>query len=217
MCGIFFSCSERDHCYPSETLLETLQRRGPDSVSTILRSIKIGPAASQKSGLETQTTTCSLTFVSTVLSLRGNSLASQPLEDPSCGSILCWNGEAWKTTTGAIQGNDAKVVFDLLLDVTQSPKEKATDYSPADEEKLQHVVKTIGSIAGPYAFVFYDAPSQRLFYGRDALVRCLFGVIISPIAPLYESRDTVHKHFSAKTCLTTYFWSGKRCTDSEIT
>lgn len=36
---------------------------------------------------------------------------------------------------------------------------------------MQHVLDALTSIAGPFAFVFYDAISNRLFYGRDRLGR----------------------------------------------
>lgn len=171
MCGIFFSCSEKDHCHPSEALLEILQKRGPDGVSTSLRMARFGPTAAPGSGFDMQMTTTFLTFVSTVLSLRGDTLVSQPLEDPSSGSLLCWNGEAWKTSVGVVQGNDAEVIFRLFLDATQTHNDGLMDNSFTSEDKLQNLTKHVANIAGPFAFLFYDAPNQRVLYGRDALGR----------------------------------------------
>ncbi|KAF6217817.1 hypothetical protein HO133_006644 [Letharia lupina] len=110
-----------------------------------------------------------LTFLSTVLSLRGSSVVRQPLRDPESGSSLCWNGEAWKIGNQSIQGSDAEYVFDLFLNATKRHRDNA-DHTPASpNHSLQGVVDILSSITGPYAFVLYDAQHHRVFYGRDAL------------------------------------------------
>lgn len=112
-----------------------------------------------------------LVFVSTVLSLRGNHVVHQPLEDTESGSLLCWNGEAWTIDGTKIVGNDAEHVFALLLQATQH-KITAVDFlSPSSEESLHGIIDVMSSIAGPYSFVFYDAKYRRILYGRDALGR----------------------------------------------
>ena len=87
---------------------------------------------------------------------------SQPLSTSAVSSVLCWNGEAWKIGDQIVDGNDAEVVFGMLTTSVQSPSK---------EKSLQNVIDVFSSIAGPYAFVFYDARHQRVFYGRDALGR----------------------------------------------
>ena len=167
MCGIFFSISEGDRLTPDEDLLDTIRKRGPDSIGTRSLTVTVQPIASSNTFTQSRL----LTFVSTVLSLRGDSIIEQPLEDPDSGSLLCWNGEAWKINNALVQGNDAKAVFHLLLQASQSCSTYPQDESSSPDEGLRNAVQAIGSITGPYAFVFYDAQSRRVFYGRDALGR----------------------------------------------
>lgn len=108
----------------------------------------------------------SLTFSTSVLSLRGNSIAEQPLEDPQTGSILCWNGEAWKINDRVCKGNDAKAVFDVLLQAI-----KPNVIPSSAEETALAVINALRNVSGPGAFVFYDGLNQKIFYGRDRLGR----------------------------------------------
>ena len=167
MCGIFFSISEGDCLTPDEELLNALRKRGPDSIGTKSWTVTVRSTTSASTFTQSRL----LTFVSTVLSLRGDSIIDQPLEDPDSGSLLCWNGEAWKIDNALVQGNDAKAVFDLLLQALQSCSTCPQDGSFSPDQGLQNAIRAIASITGPYAFVFHDAQSRRLFYGRDALGR----------------------------------------------
>jgi asparagine synthetase B (glutamine-hydrolysing) len=101
-----------------------------------------------------------LTFVSSVLSLRGSNIVSQPLVDNATGSVLCWNGEAWKIDSEPVNGNDSELVFAMLL--------KASADAKGSQFQL---IKSMEKIRGPFALVYYDAQSQRLYYGRDCLGR----------------------------------------------
>ncbi|KAL8693308.1 MAG: hypothetical protein Q9224_003777 [Gallowayella concinna] len=144
MCGILFLHSFNTDVSLSTDLLGCLQRRGPDHTR--------GVSVRHFSG--------SFYFFSSVLSLRGDSVARQPLEDPVTGSILCWNGEGWRFDDKVILGNDTEAVFDILL------KAAATEY-----EINEAIVNVLHRISGPYAFVFYDARHRKIFYGRDPLGR----------------------------------------------
>lgn len=90
---------------------------------------------------------------------------SQPLLDNSSGSILCWNGEAWKIGGQPVVGNDSEAVFDLLL--------KACSGSEDDMQDSSHkrVLAALSTVTGPFAFVFYDAANKTIYYGRDCLGR----------------------------------------------
>ena len=167
MCGIFFSLSKGDRLAPDEELFDALRKRGPDGMGMRSRTVPVQPITSASTLAESRL----LTFVSTVLSLRGDSIINQPLEDPNSGSLLCWNGEAWKIDNALVQGNDAKAVFEILLQASQSCSNCPQDGSSSPDKGLQNVIQAIGSITGPYAFVFYDAQCRRVFYGRDALGR----------------------------------------------
>ncbi|MCJ1396387.1 hypothetical protein MMC18_009277 [Xylographa bjoerkii] len=170
MCGIFFSCSTDSPIFPNERLLELLKRRGPDSVKVVQRtcqSVCSTELVTQKSPVQH----VHLVFVSTVLSLRGNAIVEQPLVDKNSGSLLCWNGEAWKLDNEPITGNDAQAVFDALLKTTQGSS-PGREMQPCEREfRVQAVLKIIGILSGPFSFVFYDALSQQVFYGRDVMGR----------------------------------------------
>jgi asparagine synthetase B (glutamine-hydrolysing) len=98
-----------------------------------------------------------------VLALRGDHITRQPLESDN-GSVLCWNGEAWRVNGQRIQAeaNDAEVVLKLLVNVGSS--------APGDE-RLETLLNALRAIEGPFAFVYYDYPAETLIYGRDRLGR----------------------------------------------
>ncbi|KAK8163365.1 asparagine synthase related protein [Phyllosticta citribraziliensis] len=98
---------------------------------------------------------CHLVLHATVLALRGTSIVSQPLLDRDSGSVLCWNGEAWEIDREPVLGNDSEAVLDLFVDACHNGG----------------IARAISRIRGPYAFVFYDAPHRRLYFGRDCLGR----------------------------------------------
>lgn len=163
MCGIYVSCSRQGFAAPCPVTCEYLKRRGPDSFKTMYREFTGHGLHIAKDATKPKT---SLIFSSSVLSLRGDSVAEQPLEDPQTGSILCWNGEAWKINGTLCNGNDTKIIFDNLL---QAIKPKTTPSS--DEEIAYAFVNAFRSISGPSAFVYYDGVNKKIFYGRDRLGR----------------------------------------------
>jgi asparagine synthetase B (glutamine-hydrolysing) len=144
MCGIYCSISRYRHSRLSESVAAALKQRGPDSIRQHDLTVN---------GIY-------LTFVSSVLSLRGSNIVPQPLVDNATGSVLCWNGEAWKIDSEPVDGNDSELVFDLLLRAS----------ADAEGSHLQ-VIRTLEKIQGPFALVYYDAQGQRLYYGRDCLGR----------------------------------------------
>ena len=167
MCGIFISCSQKEHEAPSEKLLDDLKKRGPDHVGIKPRTASLENTTRYMSRYHIW----HLNFVSTVLSLRGDCIVRQPLEDPKSGCLLCWNGEAWKINNKIVKGNDAEAVFSLLLNAAQPYSTDVNNEFYSDDQCVQNIFKAIASIAGPFAFVFLDAKSNRIFYGRDALGR----------------------------------------------
>lgn len=199
MCGIFFSCSQEENRPPSNALLHDLQRRGPDRVDSVSLSVTLEMTTSRNSGFKMQKRTYFLTFLSAVLSLRGSSVVRQPLRDPESGSLLCWNGEAWKIGSQSIQRNDAEHVFDLFLSATRRHSDNADNTLASPYHSLQGVVNMLSSITGPYAFVFYDAQHHRVFYGRDALGRrsllikeySTTSIVLSSICDPIESEDCI--------------------------
>ncbi|KAJ5595348.1 uncharacterized protein N7459_001556 [Penicillium hispanicum] len=159
MCGIFFSLSSKP-TPPAQETQALLEKRGPDSCQThtVRKEVKTQDGVSQPLSYN-------LTFISTVLSLRGDHIYSQPLVDPATQSVLCWNGEAWKIASKRISGNDTRHILDLFLQAV-----KGDDNS--DTTKSSHrLADAVASISGPFAFVFYDAVNSRLFFSRDCLGR----------------------------------------------
>lgn len=147
MCGIHVSLSSAPRDVP-EAIKTCLQNRGPD----FLGQTVCGNDASSL---------CCLTFSSTVLALRGDHLARQPLVSPDGRSILCWNGEAWRLDRRQVEGNDGEAIHDLLT------KASASDASSRQDA----VLNVLRAIEGPFAFVYYDKSMQKLFFGRDRLGR----------------------------------------------
>ena len=149
MCGIYFSLSCTVPYAPDHETTSALRSRGPDGFETVTTHVTTKHPYRKRN----------LIFCSSVLALRGNHTQEQPLVDATTGSILCWNGEAWKKDGRRLSGNDSTVVFNSLVAaaVTEPPP--------------SCIVEVLTSITGPFAFVFYDGVSSILYYGRDRLGR----------------------------------------------
>ncbi|KAK4237453.1 hypothetical protein C8A03DRAFT_44708 [Achaetomium macrosporum] len=152
MCGIHFTLSpstaQQGDLAPA--LKSRLQARGPDHFGQVQvhRCLQNADAG------------WSLRFTSTVLALRGHGdsgVTRQPLVDDATGSVLCWNGEAWRVGGARVGAgeNDARVVFARL--VASGSVEGALD--------------VLRGVEGPFAFVYYDAVPGSVFFGRDRLGR----------------------------------------------
>ncbi|PYH74193.1 asparagine synthetase domain-containing protein [Aspergillus vadensis CBS 113365] len=194
MCGIFFSLSASGAVLPNEETCCLLRKRGPDNYHVHSVEQKItNTRSSNEEPIAVQ-----LTFVSTVLSMRGGCLVPQPLVDPTTQSVLCYNGDAWKISGEPIQGNDAELIFRLLLQAVNH-QSKATSSADLSTSAVQGVLDVISSISGPFAFVFYDAINSKLFFTRDSLGRrsLLQGVDESGVFKLCSLCDgTSSTHFS---------------------
>src|SRR5258707_192145 len=111
MCGIHASISWRSAHSPNADLTSLLHRRGPDLSGQILTESRAADGS-----------IISLSFTSTVLALRGDQVTAQPLKDPESGSMLCWNGEAWKIGPDLVKGNDGEYIVKLLATSISSSK-----------------------------------------------------------------------------------------------
>ncbi|PQE06329.1 Asparagine synthase protein [Rutstroemia sp. NJR-2017a WRK4] len=165
MCGIYASISLRGFQNPSHALKPLLCNRGPDHT---------GSAQASRASRDGKPS-CYLSFLSTVLALRGDHIYRQPFGDSSLnagdgsisasntGSILCWNGEAWRVGSEFIVGNDGQIIYEMLV------REMSTAASAADASLA--VIKILQNISGPFAFVFWDSVHGVLYTGRDRLGR----------------------------------------------
>lgn len=142
--------SKTSQIYPNHEMKQLLSQRGPDYLGEAEAEIHGGSG------------TVSLSFTSTVLALRGGHLALQPLVDPLTGSILCWNGEAWKIGEELVEGNDGEAILDLLISRT---------CSLSASDSVSGVLDIMYSISGPFAFVYFDKVHELLYFGRDCLGR----------------------------------------------
>ena len=146
MCGIHAVISTFGNGALSALLERRLCNRGPDHQGSVTVPLDDSPDALQ------------VTLTATVLSLRGDRLTQQPLVDEKLGSVLCWNGEAWKIRGRPVSGSDSDAVFSLLNDASAS-------------KGHQGILDAIRSIDGPFAFIYLDKTAKRMYYGRDRLGR----------------------------------------------
>ncbi|KAJ0420174.1 asparagine synthase-domain-containing protein [Aspergillus carlsbadensis] len=168
MCGIFFSLTAAENpVLLDKNLRYLLTKRGPDdgSYSIGVRGARLDLFNHQSSAR------IWLSFASTVLSIRGGDVVRQPLTDSGkTGSILAWNGDAWKIAGQPFpEKNDTEIVFNHLLQATTKDY-LAEDYDEVPDS-TQRVIEAISKITGPFAFVFYDAVNFKLYFGRDCLGR----------------------------------------------
>lgn len=147
MCGIFFSLSRGSPNFPDNDAVAALQARGPDSYKLL--------------HVHLPSTDLHLIFASSVLALRGSTVQEQPVVDPKNGCVLCWNGEAWKVDGKNVLGNDSGEILRLLMSAS----------TPSETESSRNISRVLTNIAGPFAFVFYNALTSTIYYGRDRLGR----------------------------------------------
>lgn len=179
MCGIFCSINVENAVKPTKHTLAKLKGRGPDSYKEHILRLQ----AHSNEGTAIQNIT--IVFVSTVLALRGDYVQVQPLVDDQTGAVLCWNGEAWKFDDHVVSGNDSIQVLQLLLTASKTPK-------PREE-----VLNVLTQIAGPFAFVYYDAVNSVLYYGRDRLGRRSLMISRSSDSSLIISSNSTNSTYTS--------------------
>lgn len=198
MCGIFFSAHARPkengsyvsevagsqtdrECGLNSALLDRLSCRGPDASLTISRpgtasddvlpsDAYARPAVTSSPG---QCNHVDLTFHSTVLSLRGSALFRQPVSRSDRGNILCWNGEAWRIGDESLEygESDTEVIFELLQKASTDLGSRINERAKQEADKRDEIVNPLMTIEGPFAFVYYNAPADQLYFGRDCIGR----------------------------------------------
>jgi asparagine synthetase B (glutamine-hydrolysing) len=148
MCGIFCTVSHEGHVSPSSNAICLLRERGPDCFEEHRITVK-----------DQTNRVIYLSFSSSVLSLRGHKVTPQPLYDQASGCVLCWNGEAWKLSGNIVNGNDSTALFQLLVQASHG------------NESQSRILAILEHVRGPFALVFYDGQSKKLYFGRDCLGR----------------------------------------------
>lgn len=170
MCGIHVVISSSNPDKISANLQRCLCNRGPDHILA---------HETQLHDTTDDVPPTRLAFTSTVLALRGDHIAQQPFVDPQSGSVFCWNGEAWRIRQHTVTGNDGEALAGLLNDAVRQTL----------SEREGAILKVLRSIDGPFAFVFFDKPSSKIYFGRDRLGRRsllirenALGLVLSSIA-----------------------------------
>ncbi|KAF9581305.1 hypothetical protein BGW38_001727 [Lunasporangiospora selenospora] len=150
------------YIYPSRFLSDPIDplpllSLGPSAQETHHISI---PASSNGS----DNSTFDLTFYGAVLHLRGDTVTRQPHIGPS-GNVLIWNGEIFDGIFVDHHQNDGQVLMALLESIADYPQQGV------EGSHAQQFLKIMSKIEGPYAFVYYHASSQKVYFGRDCLGR----------------------------------------------
>ncbi|KAJ9091815.1 hypothetical protein QFC20_007546 [Naganishia adeliensis] len=149
-----YDALERNRQASFEILSAVPNAVGPDSLRTETRSIQLDTGDH-----------LSLTFASSVLALRGDHVAAQPLVDEETGNILCWNGQVLEGLNASLEQNDTEVLFRTLN--TEIELARRTQVDQAD----RLVVDVFAKIEGPYAFVYYDRYTETIYFARDVFGR----------------------------------------------
>jgi asparagine synthetase B (glutamine-hydrolysing) len=153
MCGIHAVISASQPVDIAVDLRRCLCNRGPDHITThetrLADDVAHGAA------------TTHLAFTSSVLALRGDHVAQQPFVGSDTGSVFCWNGEAWKIRHHDVSGNDGEAIAALLSEAVRRDL----------EDREAAILQVLRSVDGPFAFVFFDKSSGKIYYGRDRLGR----------------------------------------------
>lgn len=88
-------------------------------------------------------------FSGHVLHLRGV-LTAQPMEDER-GNVFLWNGEVFSGIKVEAEENDTQIIFNYL-----SSCKNESD-----------ILSLFSEVQGPWSFIYYQASSHHLWFGRD--------------------------------------------------
>ena len=192
MCGIYIYIHPTDRPPPQldPLLISLLQARGPDVC--IQGSVQLGNGFT-------------LTYCSTVLWLQGEKPQAQPVMD-TVGNLLMWNGDVYNREDLGDENNnecDTTLLADRL--------------SEAETEK--GVLEVLGTVKGPWAFVYLHKATNSLWFGRDCFGRSSLlvqkldeGLILTSVSPTHmegfsEVNNTMKIIFNAnfRSLLKEYF------------
>ncbi len=98
-----------------------------------------------------------------VLSLRGSDssqITKQPLIEKISGNLLLWNGELFASDLIQVNSNENDG-FKILLKLSENYESKSE----------KDILEILESIKGPFAFVFYENKTKKIYFGRDRLGR----------------------------------------------
>ncbi|XP_063018602.1 asparagine synthetase domain-containing protein 1 [Melospiza melodia melodia] len=108
-----------------------------------------GPDSSQELIKTVSDLSYQCVFSGHVLHMRGL-VTPQPLEDAN-NNVFLWNGEIFSGVHVGNLENDTEVVFHHLASCSSE----------------MDILSLFSSLQGPWAFIYYEAPSHSLWFGRD--------------------------------------------------
>ncbi|KAH7631070.1 asparagine synthase-domain-containing protein [Sordaria sp. MPI-SDFR-AT-0083] len=170
----------------SPDLTRCLCNRGPDYLGQVERrvtSTSCSSSSNSVSSLSSLDSCWTLKLTSTVLALRGDHVAKQPLttsypdaDTDKTGSVLCWNGEAWRINGEPVKGNDGEEIWRLLREAEASASATvaaaaASEEEEEEEKKEKKILDVFRVIEGPFAFVYWYEAGRKVIFGRDRLGR----------------------------------------------
>jgi len=168
--------SPLQRCWPS--VLQNIANRGPDCLNTVQHHFRINDSSSAAASW-------TLSFTSSVLSLRGDGVTQQPLCSIDGRLLLAWNGQIFdwdapedesdadrnRATSSRVRldsgENDAIVLLDSIQRLLETQHRDGSQVC-----SVQHALNTaLSQVEGPYAFVLLDCLESKLYFGRDPLGR----------------------------------------------
>ncbi|KAM3667456.1 asparagine synthetase domain-containing protein 1 [Ammospiza maritima maritima] len=108
-----------------------------------------GPDSSQELIKTVSDLSYQCVFSGHILHMRGL-VTPQPLEDAN-NNVFLWNGEIFSGVHVGNLENDTEVVFHHLASCSSE----------------MDILSLFSSLQGPWAFIYYEAPSHSLWFGRD--------------------------------------------------
>ncbi|XP_005996586.1 asparagine synthetase domain-containing protein 1 isoform X1 [Latimeria chalumnae] len=139
MCGLF--------CVVSLNIQKAIGDKLEEAVHKNLT--KRGPDCSQQLTKAVPDLGYQCLFSGHVLHMRGL-LTPQPIQDDH-GNVFLWNGEVFAGIDVGAAESDTLVMFEHL--------------SSCDGE--QEILSVLSSVQGPWAFIYYQASTHSLWFGRD--------------------------------------------------
>ncbi|PLW16246.1 hypothetical protein PCASD_18112 [Puccinia coronata f. sp. avenae] len=128
----------------ADSILRAISPRGPDFQAQTTHLIRG----------DTTNVDIEINLFASVLHLRGLSLTKQPIRAADTGSLLLWNGEVFDGLEISDTENDGQAILKAL-----------------ENRENRTIPQIFLGIEGPYAFVYYDASSNQIWFARDPLGR----------------------------------------------
>ncbi|GAA5823765.1 hypothetical protein JCM11251_003284 [Rhodosporidiobolus azoricus] len=123
-------------------LVDAVGGRGPDASNSLIKHVLTSKAFHFE-----------MRYHASILHMRGDGVTLQPFVAEN-GDVFLWNGEVFDGLEVGPHENDGQKLFDRIQ-----------AYGPSS------FFAAIRDVEGPYAFIYYQASMQRLYFARDPLGR----------------------------------------------